>query len=66
MGSAASSTTRRAYLAGEPGDWNLARRMWQAGVRFAFLDRIVTTYYWVPHDEQGRAWLASVRAERER
>ncbi len=36
-----------AYLAGEPGDWNLARRMWQAGVRFAFLDRIVTTYYWV-------------------
>ena len=51
-----------AYLPGEPGDWNLARRMWEAGVRFAFLDRIVTTYYWVPHDEQGRAWLAEVRA----
>jgi glycosyltransferase involved in cell wall biosynthesis len=49
-----------ARFAGEPGDWNLARRMWEAGVRFAFLDRIVTTYYWAPVDAQGRAWLASV------
>ena len=51
-----------AYMAGEPGDWNLARRMWQAGVRFAFLDRVVTTYYWTPMDDQGREWLAAVRA----
>jgi hypothetical protein len=46
-----------AGFAGEPGDWNLARRMWEAGVRFAFLDRIVTTYYWSPLDAPGRAWL---------
>jgi glycosyltransferase involved in cell wall biosynthesis len=55
-----------AYLAGEPGDWNLARRMWEAGVRFAFLDRIVTTYYWVPRDEQGREWLAWARDQANR
>lgn len=34
-----------AHLVGEPADWNLARRMLEAGVRFEFLDRIVTTYY---------------------
>lgn len=33
------------YLTGEPTDWNLARRMLEAGVRFDFLDRIVTNYY---------------------
>lgn len=46
-----------ARFAGEPGDWNLARRMWEAGVKFAFLDRAVTTYYWTPKDAAGRAWL---------
>lgn len=51
-----------AGLMGEPGDWNLARRMWEAGVRFAFLDRIVTTYYWAPHDDAGEAWLAEALA----
>lgn len=52
-----------ARLAGEPGDWNLARRMWEAGVRFTFLDRIVTSYYWSPVDEQGRAWRAQALAD---
>jgi hypothetical protein len=46
-----------ARFAGEPGDWNLTRRMWEAGVKFAFLDRVVTTYYWTPKDAAGRAWL---------
>jgi glycosyl transferase family 2 len=46
-----------ARFAGEPGDWNLTRRMWEAGVKFAFLDRAVTTYYWTPKDADGRAWL---------
>jgi glycosyltransferase involved in cell wall biosynthesis len=55
-----------AYLAGEPGDWNLARRMWEAGVRFTFLDRIVGTYYWVPRDDQGREWLVWARAQAEK
>ena len=32
-------------FAGEPGDWNLARRLWVAGARFAFLDRVVATQY---------------------
>lgn len=34
-----------AYKRGEPGDWNLARRMLEAGVRFAFLPRDVGTYH---------------------
>jgi cellulose synthase/poly-beta-1,6-N-acetylglucosamine synthase-like glycosyltransferase len=50
-----------AYLAGEPGDWNLARRMWEAGVRFAYLDRVVTAYFWAPRDERDRAWLQALR-----
>jgi hypothetical protein len=29
----------------EPGDWNLARRMWEAGVRFTFVDRVVATWH---------------------
>ena len=35
-------------FAQEPGDWNLARRMWAAGVRFSFLDRVTGTYHHVP------------------
>src|SRR5262249_22602970 len=34
-----------AWLVGEIADWNLARRMWEAGVRFSFLDRVVGTYH---------------------
>lgn len=34
-----------AWQAGEPGDWNLVRRIWSAGARFAFVDRAVGTYY---------------------
>jgi glycosyltransferase involved in cell wall biosynthesis len=33
------------HLAAEPADWNACRRMWEAGVRFSFLDREVGTYY---------------------
>jgi glycosyltransferase involved in cell wall biosynthesis len=29
----------------EVNDWNLMRRMWEAGVRFTFLDRVVGTYH---------------------
>jgi glycosyltransferase involved in cell wall biosynthesis len=35
-------------FAGEPGDWNLARRMWAAGVRFTYVDRPTGTYHHVP------------------
>lgn len=56
----------------EPGDWNLARRMWAAGVRFGFLDRIVGTYHHQPRHrerstverlyEEAREWAASREA----
>jgi glycosyltransferase involved in cell wall biosynthesis len=38
-------------FAGEVSDWNLARRMWQAGVHFSFSENVVGTYYL-----RGRAW----------
>ena len=40
------------HLVGEPADWNLARRMLEAGVCFEFVERIVTTYH-VHEDEPG-------------
>jgi hypothetical protein len=36
---------RACALASEPNDWNLARRAWEAGVRFQFLDRETSTLY---------------------
>ena len=43
---------------GEPGDWNLARRMWEAGVRFTFVDRVVATW----HVQRGREEWFRMRA----
>ena len=34
-----------ARFLGEVNDWNLIRRMWEAGVRFTFLERLVGTYH---------------------
>jgi glycosyltransferase involved in cell wall biosynthesis len=52
-----------AHLRGEPADWNLARRMLEAGVKFEFVDRIVATYH---VDPQSRAfsWWQQRLAER--
>jgi hypothetical protein len=36
---------RTCALASEPNDWNLARRAWEAGVRFQFVDRETSTLY---------------------
>jgi glycosyltransferase involved in cell wall biosynthesis len=44
----------------EGADWNLARRMWEAGVRFAFLPRFVGTY----RVSSGPAWWAERARER--
>jgi glycosyltransferase involved in cell wall biosynthesis len=44
-----------AHLSEEPADWNLARRMLEAGVRFEFLQRVVATYY-VSGDSPGIGW----------
>ena len=35
----------KSWLLGEPGDWNLARRMIETGVRFHHINRVVTQYY---------------------
>jgi hypothetical protein len=43
---------RTCALASEPNDWNLARRAWEAGVRFHFLDRETSTLYVRPSHEQ--------------
>jgi hypothetical protein len=45
-----------AHLTGEAADWNLARRMLDAGVRFEFLDRAVTTYHVAPTSLHFEAW----------
>ena len=33
------------WLVDEPSDWNLCRRMLEAGVRIGYVDRVVTTWY---------------------
>lgn len=51
------------YLVGEPADWNLARRMLEAGVQFEFVDRIVTTYY-VGRNDNSFSWWRKRESER--
>lgn len=36
---------RTCALASEPNDWNLARRAWEAGVRFQFVETVTATLY---------------------
>jgi glycosyltransferase involved in cell wall biosynthesis len=52
-----------AALVAEPGDWNLARRMWEAGVRFHFLNRLVGTYH-VDADAPSVDWWRQRAASR--
>jgi hypothetical protein len=42
---------RTCALASEPNDWNLARRAWEAGVRFHHLDRETATLYVYPRQD---------------
>jgi glycosyltransferase involved in cell wall biosynthesis len=51
------------HLAGEPADWNLARRMLEAGVAFEFLERVVTTYF-VDADDATVEWWRDRERER--
>jgi hypothetical protein len=43
---------RACALASEPNDWNLARRAWEAGVRFHFVDRDTATLHVYPRWDQ--------------
>jgi hypothetical protein len=51
------------YLVGEPADWNLARRMLEAGVSFEFVEKSVTAYY-VSGDERSFDWWKARERER--
>lgn len=42
----------RSWRFGEPGDWNLARRMLEAGVRTAAVDEVVGTLNRVPYTDR--------------
>jgi glycosyltransferase involved in cell wall biosynthesis len=54
-----------AYLLDEPADWNVARRMLEAGVRFEFVEQLVTTYY-IDEDAPGVNWWRDRLRERGR
>jgi hypothetical protein len=53
------SLDRVCALASEPNDWNLARRAWEAGVRFQFVERQTSTLYVWPSYEEIVAELAA-------
>ncbi len=52
-----------AALSGEPSDWNLARRMLEAGVRFHYVHRLVGTYF-VAAGSAAEPWWRERAAER--
>lgn len=52
-----------AHLLGEPADWNLARRMLEAGVAFEFVAQVVTSYFVAPEEES--AWGFWTERQRE-
>jgi hypothetical protein len=43
---------QESWLVDEPGDWNLARRMLAAGVRFAGVDEVVGRLNWTPYSHK--------------
>lgn len=50
----------KSWIVNEPGDWNLCRRMLEAGVRIGLVEKVVTRYYpgpfgLAPRDPQGDA-----------
>lgn len=52
---------RACALASEPNDWNLARRAWEAGVRFHMVERETVTLF----DQQRQGQIAAELAARE-
>lgn len=51
------------HLLGEPADWNLARRMLEAGVTFEFVEEAVTNYF-VDRGEEAFDWWKEREQER--
>jgi glycosyltransferase involved in cell wall biosynthesis len=51
------------HLLGEPADWNLARRMLEAGVAFEFVEAVVTNYF-VEREEAVFEWWKNRERER--
>jgi Glycosyl transferase family 2 len=64
-GLAAFPWDTNARFSGEPNDWQFVRRLWEAGARFAFLERAVTSYFYAPKDPVGQAWVAEQMAARQ-
>ncbi len=44
------------HLVGEPADWNLARRMTEAGVSFEFVEQIVVNYFVAREEASFEGW----------
>lgn len=51
------------HLLGEPADWNLARRMLEAGVAFEFVEAVVTNYF-IGREEAVFGWWKDRERER--
>jgi hypothetical protein len=52
-----------ARFVGEPAEWNLARRMWEAGVSFFFVDRVVGTQNVHPTGAETVEWFRARGAQ---
>lgn len=50
---------RACAFASEPNDWNLARRAWEAGVRFTYVERETSTLFVYPRREDIAAEFAA-------
>ncbi len=53
-----------AQFAGEVADWNFARRLWEAGARFHFVNRVLGTHYYaskVPPQTIERQMIVDLR-----
>jgi glycosyltransferase involved in cell wall biosynthesis len=51
------------YLVDEPADWNLARRMIEAGVCFEFVERVVAAYFVDQEESSFGGWKARQQAQ---
>ncbi len=55
---------RNCRFAGEPNDWNMARRMWEAGVTFELVPEPLATYFFTPRTPDAREAIEQLRTQR--